>query len=64
MTQFIEITTKDNKKELVNTSIIEKIFVSKSKTYLKFSVDNAQGATGMEIKEDYEAVKRQLFKQK
>lgn len=62
--QFIEVTSKDNRKELINTSIIERIYVSRGKTYLKYKTDSDQGTVGMEIKEDYEAVKRQLFRQK
>lgn len=61
--QFIEVTSKDNRKELINTSIIERIYVSRGKTYLKYKADE-QGTPGMEVKEDYEAIKRQLFKQK
>jgi hypothetical protein len=61
---FIEVTSKENKKELLHTGIIERVHVVKGKTHLKFRTDNALAATGMEIKEDYEAVKRQLLGQK
>ncbi|MFI5185476.1 MAG: hypothetical protein ACHQF0_02025 [Chitinophagales bacterium] len=64
MLPFIEITTKDDKKLLINTNIIEMIQVTRGKTYLKYKADNASGAPGLEIKDDYEAIKRQLSKQK
>ncbi|HEY2722023.1 MAG TPA: hypothetical protein VGI82_09860 [Chitinophagaceae bacterium] len=61
--QFIEVTSKDGRKELINASIIERIYVLRGKTYLKYKTDQ-QETPGMEVKEDYEAIKRQLLKQK
>ena len=64
MVLFIEVTTKDDKKLLINTSIIEMIQVTRGKTYLKYKAENAAGVPGLEVKEDYEAIKRQLSRQK
>ncbi len=61
MAHFIEVTAPDNKKELINISIIEVVYVHNQKTIVRFKTDNSQGIASMEIKETYDSIKKQLL---
>lgn len=62
MANFIEITLENDKKELVNTSAIETVYLHEGHTIVTYSAYSRSGAISARIKEKYEDIKALLLK--
>lgn len=62
MAKFIEITTENNQKELINTEVIELIHVDEGKTVIRYSKKSASGFVTLIIKDSYDSIKKHLLR--
>lgn len=61
MTNFIEITTLEGQKELINTNVIELVHVHESETIIRYSTNSASGFVTLTVKDSYDDIKNQLL---
>lgn len=61
MATFVEVKTERGTLELINTDIIETVYVHEGKTILKFSLNNSYGAASMKVQNTYDEIKGQII---